>query len=81
MGHCDNPLGGIYNPYQIKKQPFAYLAFWAAFHITHCFFLFVLLFFLPSNRTMCVITTSVADKTQNPSFKQVQSHQTVSCSH
>lgn len=38
MGHCDNPRGGIYNPYQIEKEPFAYLAFWAAFYITRWVF-------------------------------------------
>lgn len=76
MGHCDNPRGGIYNPYQIKKKTICLSGFLGGFLHYTLGFLFSL-----CNKTMCVITTSAADKPQNLSFRQVKSHQTVSCSH
>lgn len=75
MGHCDNPLRGIYNPCQIKKkQPFAYLVYRRLVTLHTEFFL------KSSNKTMYVITTPVADKTQNLSFRHVHSHENVLCS-
>lgn len=48
---CDNPLGGIHNPYQITKE-FAYLAFLFP-HYT--------LLLLPHNKMLYEITTAAAD--------------------
>lgn len=63
MGRCDNPLKGIYNPYEIKKQSFCLSMGGGGFRVAHFSYL------NKSVQKCSSITTSNAYKTLKLPFK------------
>lgn len=66
IGHCDNPLVGIYNHYQIKNQPFAFLASFSLHIFLLSFYYYLTKQLELGNYSLC------ADKTQTFTYKQLK---------